>query len=410
MTTFNVQNTDIFNDADPGIAFDTDDESWTISSDVLVSSGANDGVFSSKANSTLVNNGTILSASEFGGGVEFDGDVGSISNAAGAKIIGATNGIFVDGHAETIANHGAVSGLSGDGVVFGFSSDQAALTNDGAIFGRQDGIGVFSSDGAVIHNLGRIAADDAGIDIDTPSGHTTTITNAAGATISGANDAILVEEGGLFLDNRGTVDGHISMTLSADPATIVNQGTIQGFVLLSPGDDVFIGTGGSAAAVIGGAGNDHLVGSSHADFLFGDVGNDRINGAAGNDTIGGGPGLDTLTGGPGRDHFVFETELDPVHNVDRITDFSPHVDKIVLNDQIFQQLGHDGLLAAAHFHIGAAAADASDRIIYNPVTGFLFYDPDGRGGTGEIHFATLAPHLSLHNTDFIVTHQFVELI
>ena len=57
---------------------------------------------------------------------------------------------------------------------------------------------------------------------------------------------------------------------------------------------------------------------------------------------------------------------------------------------------------AAKFHVGAAAADASDRIIYNPNNGFLFYDGDGRGGHAQVHFATLAPHLALHNTDFLV--------
>ena len=61
-----------------------------------------------------------------------------------------------------------------------------------------------------------------------------------------------------------------------------------------------------------------------------------------------------------------------------------------------------GCSAAARFHVGAAAADASDRIIYNPNSGFLFYDADGRGGTGQIHFATVAAHLDLHNTDFLV--------
>ena len=45
----------------------------------------------------------------------------------------------------------------------------------------------------------------------------------------------------------------------------------------------------------------------------------------------------------------------------------------------------------------------------DPVTGFPFYDPAGRRG-GEIRFATLASHRALHSTDFIVTHQFVELV
>ena len=74
----------------------------------------------------------------------------------------------------------------------------------------------------------------------------------------------------------------------------------------------------------------------------------------------------------------------------------------MLDDHSFAGLGEDGALASAKFHLGVAAAHASDRIIYNPDNGFLFYDHDGKGGADEIHFATLAPHLALHNSDFLV--------
>jgi Ca2+-binding RTX toxin-like protein len=408
MTTLHTQNDDIFRDDDTGIVFDTSDESWTISSNVLVSSGALDGVFTAKANSVLDNNGTILSASEFEAGVTFDGDAGFILNAAGARIIGATVGILVGGHSETIENHGSITALSSDGVVFYLTSDNSVLTNDGAIFGRDEGVADISTDGGVIHNLGRIASGGSGIGINIPGGHTTTVTNASGATISGTDWAILVEGGGLFLDNHGRVNGDIVLASTADAATIVNHGTIDGLVFLGSGDDRFTGLGGTVAAVYGGSGNDTAIGGKHADLLFGDAGNDQLNGGAGSDTLSGGAGINTLTGGPGRDQFVFEATLDPLHNVERITDCAPNVDEIVLNDHIFLHLGHDGILAAAHFHVGTGAARASDNIIYNPANGFLFYDPDGRGGSGEIHFATLAPHLALHNTDFMVTHPFVE--
>src|SRR5258707_112316 len=78
-----------------------------------------------------------------------------------------------------------------------------------------------------------------------------------------------------------------------------------------------------------------LPGRSRADFPFGHQGNDRLIGAAGNDKLGGGFGLDTLTGGPGSDQFIFENSLNPAFNVDRITDFVPSIDKIILNDAIF---------------------------------------------------------------------------
>src|SRR5262249_53688124 len=121
----------------------------------------------------------------------------------------------------------------------------------------------------------------------------------------------------------------------------------------------------------------------------------------------GGNGLDTLTGGGGRDQFFFDTSIGPAFGIDRITDFTSGVDKIILADAIFGRAGPDGPLAAAHFHVGPAAADASDRIIYNANNGFLFYDPDGIGAAPQVHFATLAPHLGLQSSDFLIAHLFL---
>jgi Ca2+-binding RTX toxin-like protein len=138
--------------------------------------------------------------------------------------------------------------------------------------------------------------------------------------------------------------------------------------------------------------------------VFGEEGNDRLIGGAGTDRLHGGVGLDTLIGGAGRDQFFFDTDLNGRLNVDRVPGFTAGIDKIILADAIFTRLGVDGVLAAALFHVGPAAADASDRIIYNANTGFLLYDADGKGGAAAIHFATLAPHLALHNSDFFVAH------
>ena len=50
------------------------------------------------------------------------------------------------------------------------------------------------------------------------------------------------------------------------------------------------------------------------------------------------------------------------------------------------------------FHVGAAAHDANDRIIYNPNNGFLTYDGNGNHAGGAVHFATLVPHLDGFST------------
>src|SRR5205814_734320 len=100
----------------------------------------------------------------------------------------------------------------------------------------------------------------------------------------------------------------------------------------------------------------------------------------------------------------FDTNLDPKSNVDRITDFAHHVDKIELSHAIFAHLNAPGVvLKASMFHVGAVAHDHNDHIMSNPANGVLTYDSNGNAAGGVTHFATLAPHLlTLTNTDFMV--------
>jgi Ca2+-binding RTX toxin-like protein len=62
------------------------------------------------------------------------------------------------------------------------------------------------------------------------------------------------------------------------------------------------------------------------------------------------------------------------------------VDKIVLAHEVFTAAGPLGALAEEAFYQGAAAHDASDRIIYNPATGGLYYDEDGTGPEAAVLF------------------------
>jgi serralysin len=69
---------------------------------------------------------------------------------------------------------------------------------------------------------------------------------------------------------------------------------------------------------------------------------------------------------------------------------------------VFSHIAHKGVLARDAFYAGAAAHDASDRIIYNNKTGALFYDDDGIGQHAAIQIATLSTNLHLNNRDFYV--------
>ncbi|MEY4768014.1 MAG: hypothetical protein RL637_653 [Pseudomonadota bacterium] len=156
----------------------------------------------------------------------------------------------------------------------------------------------------------------------------------------------------------------------------------------------------------GNSGNDYLKGDDGNDLLYGQSGDDILNGCCGNDTLNGGMGNDTLVGGMGNDiltsgsgnDFFQLTSLDK----DSISDFSVIDDTIQLENDVFLQLTTIGQLNSSYFKIGTAASDNNDFIIYNSVTGILFYDADGNNSGAAIQIAGLTPNLALTITDFIV--------
>ena len=95
--------------------------------------------------------------------------------------------------------------------------------------------------------------------------------------------------------------------------------------------------------------------------------------------------------------------------VDRLPDFDPREDTLHLDHRIFKALGkagtpeHPAGLAKKAFWTGAAAHDGSDRIIYDPRNGKLFYDPDGTGAKAAVTIAVLPKGLKhLSHVDLFV--------
>jgi Ca2+-binding RTX toxin-like protein len=162
---------------------------------------------------------------------------------------------------------------------------------------------------------------------------------------------------------------------------------------------VLTGTAGRTGR--GNSGDNNITGNSGANTLNGSGGNDVIDGAAGNDLIYGSAGNDSLKGGTGLDRFLFNSALGST-NVDKILDFSAPNDTISLDRAIFAKAGANGTLSAAAFRQGSAAADASDRIVYEVSTGKMFYDADGAGGAAQVLFATVTPGAALTNADFVI--------
>jgi len=138
-----------------------------------------------------------------------------------------------------------------------------------------------------------------------------------------------------------------------------------------------------------------ILGNSADNQISGLGGNDSLKGGAGNDALIGGLGNDTLVGGSGSDYFIFEKALSATTNVDTIKDFVSGEDAIQLSRLIFTKLVgsagnlYEGEVSAANFVTGLNALDANDYLIYDSVGKDLYYDVDGSGAAGKVHFAHL---------------------
>lgn len=158
--------------------------------------------------------------------------------------------------------------------------------------------------------------------------------------------------------------------------------------------------------------NNYIEGNDNDNQLFGKAGDDWLTGRGGNDALDGDAGQDTLEGGSGSDVFIFNdailtttlnaskviTAVASNGNVDTIVDFESGVDKIDLSKTIFSKAvsaattDFFGELNPDFFKVGSAATDANDFIIYDSSNGNLYYDIDGSGSLGQVHFATLDTH------------------
>lgn len=188
-----------------------------------------------------------------------------------------------------------------------------------------------------------------------------------------------------------TLNGGRDTFYGNDYDDIIRAGSSNDVVYSYDGDDI----------VHGDSGADKLYGLWGADDLYGGTGRDVLSGGGGSDYLSGGKDSDTLTGGSGKDYFVFDTRPSR-SNIDRVTDFRPSDDTVMLDREVFTRAGRDGWLSAGSFTTGPVARDSSDRIIYNKQSGALLYDADGVGGISAVKFAQLNSGLTLSNTDFFI--------
>ncbi len=334
----------------------------------------------------------------------------STDNDAGTTAINLTGNEF----ANTIrgnAGSNVLDGRSGVDTLAGFGGNDSYRVDSALdrVLGEAAGQGTDNVNATVSYTLA------AGLSVETLRVQDALTTNAVNLTaneianIVTGNAGANVINGGAGADSmRGLGGNDIYVVDNAgDRVTeAVNAGTdlvtTALSIVLGANVENAILTGGANINGFGNALNNGLVGNSGMNVLNGGDGIDQLSGASGNDQLAGGLGNDVLIGGVGKDTILFHTALNATSNVDTITDFKVIDDTVRLENAVFTALTATGALNADAFHIGAAAADAEDRIIYNSATGALLYDANGVGGAAGIQFAKLATGLALTNVDFFV--------
>ncbi|WP_442935863.1 beta strand repeat-containing protein [Nostoc sp.] len=212
----------------------------------------------------------------------------------------------------------------------------------------------------------------------------------------------------LFDGQTSIIDSFNVLDTNSTDTTIGIKNTV---TFLNDLNNNITGLDNSNDVMNGQGGNDKIDGKSGNDLLRGGTGNDTLVGGAGNDTLVGGAGNDYLIGGAGANYFLYNTNAAFASSAvgqDIITDFKHcQGDKIILDKTTFSAINSaagKGFSNASDFQITSSAGTSTAKIVYNSVTGQLFYNQNG-SATGFCSgglFATLTGAPTLSASDFIV--------
>lgn len=194
------------------------------------------------------------------------------------------------------------------------------------------------------------------------------------------------------IDFSAETRGSVKLDLATGTFVIRSSPLITGTVAIKP-------------QAIGTPQNDRLLGNDRRNFLQGFTGDDRLVGLGGNDQLTGGDGDDELIGGKGKDTFLFTRRFDYPSGsfgrfsrsigVDRILDFEPDRDRILLDRETF--LGISPRVRFDEADSRSEAKRSRSYIVYVRETGQFYYNQNkaaegfGRGGL----FADLRDGLAL---------------
>jgi Ca2+-binding RTX toxin-like protein len=308
-----------------------------------------------------------------------------------------TGSANINGTGNSTSN--TITGNSGNNILDGGGGSFSSFTNYDIMIG---GLG---DDTYITSGFQATIQEQAGGGIDTVSSSYSFVSLGSFANVenliltslefvsgsgSSEDNVITANNGNSNLDGQGGID-------TASYASAASAVTVS-LALPFTGQN----TGGSGFDTLNNFEN--ITGSNFNDSLTGSAIANVISGGLGADTLMGGDGNDTLIGGAGADVFRFDSTPNATTNRDSITGFSiAQGDKIQLENAVFTALTTPGTLAASAFLVGAAATNASQRILYNSTTGLLSYDLDGNGAGAAVPFATISTGIALTNSFFTVT-------
>ena len=309
--------------------------------------------------------------------------------------VATTNAINLTGNSEAnelSGNDGAnvIDGRDGADLMLGYGGNDIFIVNhagDVVIEGAGGGLDtIFTSVGMTLgNNVERIGVN----------GFTTTYAiNLTGNSVANemwGNDGVNILDGAGGADIMTGFGGNDIYFVDNAGDLILETGT-GGYDTIFTSTSFTIGDDIERLAVNGVSGTAPL-------SLTGNAKPNEISGNDGGNLISGQGGADILIGNGGADMFAFTSSI--YGGIDQIADFQAGIDRIGLDDSEFAGLTL-GVLPAGAFRSGVAALDADDRIIYNPVTGQLFFDADGSGVGAAVQFANLSNNLSLSASDFQV--------
>ncbi len=393
--------------------------------DTLNGAGGADSMFGGNGDDTYYvdNTGDVTSEVSALGGTDTVFSSVNRNLTANIENLTLTGAVALTGAGNSLDN--VITGNSGANTLYGFDGGDYL---DGGV-GADTLFGANGNDTYVVDNINDIVVEGS------PSGGIDTVLSSIDRNLN-ANFENLTLTGtaqfgyGNVLDNTMTGNASSNTLYGFDGADYLYGGAGIDFMFGGNGNDIYVVDDASdvtsEASPSGGVdtvystvtrnltanienlelyGTADITGAGNAlnNEIRGNAGNNTLYGLDGNDRLDGFLGNDMLQGGAGADTYVFSTLFNPLtgaDSIDTVVGFSVVDDTIELLN-IFSALP-PGTLAASAFRIGAAAADADDRIIYNSSTGALYYDIDGSGSITAIQLAWLAPGLALTNEDFFV--------